>query len=49
MNVIETQRRGGSFRRIIIIHEILELILRVIRINELFSYSSVRILMKMKR
>lgn len=49
VNVIETQRRGGSFRRIIIIHEILELILRVIRINELFSYSSVRILMKMKR
>lgn len=48
VNVIETQRRGGSFRRIIIIHEILELILRVIRINELFSYSSVRILMKMK-
>lgn len=49
VNVIETQRRGGRFRRIIIIHEILELILRVIRINELFSYSSVRILMKMKR
>lgn len=49
VNVIETQRRGGSFRRIIIIQEILELILRVIRINELFSYSSVRILMKMKR
>lgn len=49
VNVIETQRRSGSFRRIIIIHEILELILCVIRINELFSYSSVRILMKMKR